>query len=474
MEVIKKIQDLLNEPYFKEIFNGIADGILIADGTGKVIWLNTAVLSRIDLTEGEIIGQNLTDLENQGVFKPSITKIVLEKKAPLKGIQSSYTQKNKKTPYITSGYPVFNEHGEIEAVVTHSQYVPGIVESMPKLEEAQTLLKRYSEEIRKMQFKNKIQQGEKYYMGKSPSYLSLLEKIDRVSITESTILITGETGVGKSMLAKRLHELSDRHLGPFVEVNCGAIPESLIESELFGYEKAAFTGASTSGKAGLIKMANAGTLFLDEIGELPTHLQVKFLQFLQEKTFLPIGATKHQTANVRIITATNRNLLEEVNKGTFRSDLYYRLNVLPLHVPSLKERPEDIVGLLKFNLDKYNNKHDKSCYLSPEVIKVLQNHDWPGNIRELENLIERFVLINPSDEVRLSDLPSFMNLEEKDKSIFLDYKEGESLTDYVENIEKSLIIEAYDKYKTTRKTAEQLGITQSLLMRRLKKYSITK
>lgn len=283
----------------------------------------------------------------------------------------------------------------------------------------------------------------------------------------------GETGVGKNVIAQRIHDLSERGSEPFVEVNCGAIPESLIESELFGYKKGAFTGANTGGKAGLIKMADGGTLFLDEIGELPIQLQAKFLQFLQQKKFLPIGSTEHQKANVRIIAATNLDLMEEVKKGNFRSDLFYRLNVLPLRMPSLREREEDIIGLVQFNLKKYNRKHERNCRLSSEAMNRLQSYEWPGNIRELENLIERLVVIAPENEIQAKDLPAHMRASQEELFDIVDYQRGDSLTEVLESVEKGIITKALSQYKTTRKTAKELGITQSLLMRRLKKYKIT-
>lgn len=458
------------------MFNVLTDGILIADKHGEVIWLNQAVLNRVQIDANDIIGHNVRDLENRGIFKPSVTKMVLEKQEALKEIQSNYFYKNRKRSYIISGYPIKDEQGAIEFVVIHSQYIPEIVEATPQLKDTQALLRRYSQEIRKIQYEDQQLHSQNHYFGKSPMYLSLLEKVDRIAPTDSTVLLTGETGVGKTFLAKRIHQLSDRESAPFVEVNCGAIPETLIESELFGYEKAAFTGANPSGKAGLIKMANGGTLFLDEIGELPLHLQVKFLQFLQEKTFLPIGATRQEIANVRIIAATNRNLSEEVKNGNFRSDLYYRLNVLPLRVPSLKERKEDIIGLIQFYLNKYNKRHNRSCHLATEVIETLQDYDWPGNIRELENLIERFVLIIANEEVTLKDLPSYVKANVANEQWFnLDhFTEENNLNNYLEDIEKDIITKAYKQYKTTRETANKLGVTQSLLMRRIKKYNIKK
>ncbi|WP_404799239.1 sigma-54 interaction domain-containing protein [Bacillus aerolatus] len=324
----------------------------------------------------------------------------------------------------------------------------------------------------KIRYENDLAASEHFFMGKSPAYLTLINMVDKIASTETTVLITGETGVGKNVIANRIHQLSERSHEPFVEINCGAIPETLIESELFGYKKGAFTGANSGGKAGLIKMADKGTLFLDEIGELPIHLQAKLLQFIQHKKFLPIGGTEHQMANVRIIAATNNDLLQQVQEGKFRSDLFYRLNVLPIRVPSVKERKMDIIDLLQFNLEKYNKKHKRHCRLSSDVMNRLQSYDWPGNIRELENLVERLVIIAAHDEIRLEDLPSHLQTQEKLVFNLNKYEKGKSLTDILETIEREIIEEAYSEFKTTRKTAEELGITQSLLMRRVRKYKM--
>lgn len=451
-----------------KIINSLSDGVLVADSKGKVLCLNEACANFSGKPKSFFIGKDVYLLEELGIFNPSVVKLVIQKQTAISTVQTTMGNDSR---LIVSGYPITNDIGDIEYIIAQTKDITEIVKTTNELEETQLLLKRYNEQIIRFNYEKQI--GSYYFTGQSPAYLSLLQTINQIALTEATVLLMGETGVGKNVIAQRIHNLSERKHGSFIEINCGAIPESLIESELFGYAKGAFTGANKTGKAGLIKMADKGTLFLDEIGELPVHLQAKLLQFLQQKKFFPVGSTEYHIANVRIIAATNLNLLEEVKKGNFRSDLYYRLNVLPVHVPSLREREEDIIGLIYFNFKKYNEKHKRTCYLSADVMDKLQQYNWPGNIRELENLIERLVIIAPENEIRVKDLPN--HLRDQSEAIFdiSSFNDNGSLTEVLESVEKNIISKAYALYKTTRKTAEELGITQSSLMRRLKKYNLT-
>lgn len=395
-------------------------------------------------------------------MKPSVTRMVLENRNTITTVQTSSNGRK----YLVTGHMI-TVSGE-KLIVVHSRDITEAVRTSTQLGETEQLLKRYSEEIRLMKLRENKALTNQNLIGKSSIFRQLLEFIEKVAGVDTTVLITGETGVGKNVIAEQIHKLSSRHQKPFVHINCGAIPESLFESELFGYKKGAFTGALNSGKIGLVQMADGGTMFLDEISELPIHLQSKLLQLLQNKSYLPVGDTKVRTADIRIIAATNRDLLEMTKEGTFRLDLYYRLNVLPIHVPSVRERQEDIFPLLYHFLKKFNQMHSKNRRFSPELLDVLQNYEWPGNIREMENLIERLVITSKEDEISIEDLPEKMKKNSSQLKQFL--KEGESLTEALERIEKNIILEAYQTYKTTRKTAEMLGVTQSLLMRRLKKY----
>ncbi|MBD8005548.1 sigma-54 interaction domain-containing protein [Bacillus norwichensis] len=463
-----KVREILEHPYFKKILNALSDGVLISDGEGQVLWLNTACANTLTKPKSFFIGKSVYLLEEMGVFQPSVTKLVIEKQALVSTVQTS---EGNDLRFIVTGYPIRDENGKIDCIIAQTKDITEIVHTTTELEETQLLLKRYSQEIMRINYEK---QSESYYFtSQSPSYLSLLQTIDKIAPAESTVLLSGETGVGKNVIAQQIHGLSERGNEPFVEINCGAIPESLIESELFGYVKGAFTGANKGGKAGLIKMADGGTLFLDEIGELPIHLQAKLLQFLQQRKFLPVGSTEYQTSDVRILAATNLDLMEEVKKGRFRSDLFYRLNVLPVRIPSLRERKEDIIGLVQYNLEKYNKKHKRSCRLSAGVMDIFQDYDWPGNIRELENLMERLVIIAPEYEIQVKDLPAHMREQEVNTFDLASFNRGDSLTEVLESVEESIISKAYAKFKTTRKTAEELGVSQSLLMRRLKKYNLT-
>lgn len=463
MEKAAEILALSSVDRFIDILNTLADGIFIADAQGTTLWLNNASENLCGLPKAELIGQNVSDLEEMGIFSPSVTRLVLETGKPTTTIQLV----NNKGKFLVTGHIIPDEDGRPELIVSHSRDITEAARASSQLEETVALLKRYSEEIQLM----KWEASKSSSIGNSRSYLALLELMKKAAPVDTTVFITGETGVGKSYLAEQIHQLSERSSGPFIHVNCSAIPETLIESELFGYHKGAFTGASHSGKIGLVKMADKGTLFLDEISELPYHLQSKLLLLLQNKTFMPIGGTKTYTADIRIITATNANLQELVRLGKFRHDLYYRLNILPINVPPLRERKDDIFPLLHHNLQRFNSKHNQKRRFSPEALDVLHQYEWPGNVRELENLVERIVITSKLDEIQVSDLPeelrSIRELEEGILSLG-----SLSLSERMEKIEMEFILQALRTHKTTRKTAAALGITQSLLMRRIKKYGI--
>ncbi|PTY89219.1 sigma-54 interaction domain-containing protein, partial [Heyndrickxia sporothermodurans] len=373
--------------HFYHIFNKLKDGIFIADHNGVALWVNDTSTKQQGAPRSKIIGRTVTELENNGMFTHSVTKIVLEKKETVTKVQVS-----KGRQYLATGYLVNIKEDNTEYVLVHVKDVTETVKNSLKLEQAETLLQNYWEQLQQIKRKQNVADSHQFVIGKSKKHEEMLDLIDRVATVDATILLNGETGVGKSMIAREIHQRSNRQEKPFIQINCGAIPESLLESELFGHKKGAFTGANSSGKIGLVEKANGGTLFLDEIGELPLTLQPKLLQLVQNKSFIPIGSTELKKVDIRIITATNQNLLQMVEEKRFREDLYYRINVVSIHIPALRERKDDILPLIYYYFELFKTKYNKASVLSQKLLDYLQNYSWPGNIRELENMIERLVV----------------------------------------------------------------------------------
>ena len=299
----------------------------------------------------------------------------------------------------------------------------------------------------------------------------VIKLIENVSKTDATILITGETGVGKEVVARTIFKNSKRANGPYIRVNCAAIPENLLESELFGYEKGSFTGASQNGKLGLFEMANNGTILLDEIGEIPVKLQPKLLRVLQEREIKRIGGTSNIKIDVRVIAATNLNLEDEVKKGNFREDLYYRLNVIPIELPPLRERKEDI-SLLVYNfLGKFNKAYGKTKDFDITALEILENYSWPGNVRELENSIERLVVIGDEHLITRNTILSVLG-QDKFYEASTETIDG-TLKEAVDKFERNILEKTLKSCGSTYKAAKILGITQSTVVRKAKALGIT-
>ncbi|MCL6634407.1 MAG: sigma-54 dependent transcriptional regulator [Peptococcaceae bacterium] len=309
-------------------------------------------------------------------------------------------------------------------------------------------------------------------IGKSQAIKDIVQLIERVAASNATVLITGESGTGKEVVAVSIHQSSPRRDMPFVAVNCAALPEHLLESELFGHEKGAFTGA-VARKMGRFELADRGTIFLDEIAEMPLSMQAKLLRFLQEKTFERVGGTETIKVDVRVIAATNRNILEAIEKGDFREDLYYRLNVIPIHLPPLRERKEDIPLLAEHFLNKFQHTYLVNK-ISPAAMEMLCNYHWPGNIRELQNVIERAAIICQGSEIQPVHLPKELQMPQRTapaaNGLVINFPdEGISL----EEVEKELIIKALEKSgRNQTRAAQLLGITRSALLYRMQKHGI--
>ncbi len=334
-----------------------------------------------------------------------------------------------------------------------------------RISERQTLI-RENEILRQKVWKKGFAQEQIIY--KDAGMETIINMVGRVASSRATVLIMGESGTGKELFANLVHATSPRSEKPMIVVNCGALPETLLESELFGYEKGAFTGA-TARRMGRFEEADGGTLFLDEIGELSPPVQVKLLRFLQEREFQRLGGNQTIQADVRIISATNQNLEEKVKEGTFREDLYYRLNVVSITVPPLRDRRGDISVLTKYFIKRFSAENGKDIKgLSNEAMDILMKYDYPGNVRELENIIERAVVITRDQVISIRDLP----FEEISPQHFADYKEGGALRDEIESLERKRIEQALDETGNNQtKAAELLGITERTLRYKLKKYN---
>jgi len=314
-------------------------------------------------------------------------------------------------------------------------------------------------------------------VGSSPKMMEIYETIRQVAPATTAVLITGETGTGKELIAHAIHRNSPRRANPFIKINCGAITEHLVESELFGYEKGAFTGAVVT-KPGRFELAHTGTLFLDEIGDLPRDMQVKLLHVLQNQEFERVGGVRTIKIDVRIIAATNRNLVQEVKEGRFREDLFYRLNVFPIHLPPLRERQEDILPLMEYFLEKCNQKLNRSVRQDDSRIKeMFQQYSWPGNVREMENIIERLVLVSKDNQINLEDIPSeikyALDAPAPTAEIYVDKPLKTLVKDHAEEMEKQLIAKVLDECgQNVTHAAQQLGFSRKGLQLKMIKYGL--
>jgi PAS domain S-box-containing protein/TyrR family helix-turn-helix protein len=457
--VYKDLEEELNA-----ILDSSYDGIYITDGNGVTLRLNKAC-ERIDEVDAkEVVGKHMAELINKGYYSESVSLKVIKEKKPLTIIQRLKSGKE----LMVTGNPIF-KNGKITRVVTNSRDMTELNELRRQLEENKRITEKYQSELRLL--RSQAVQYESV-IAKSEQMKTLINLAMRIAEVDTTVLIQGESGVGKEVLAKIIYKNSKRVNEPFIKVNCGAIPENLLESELFGYEGGAFTGAKKEGKIGLFELANNGTLFLDEVGELPFNLQVKLLRALQEKEIIRVGGNSSINIDVRIIAATNRDLKKAVKDGSFRADLFYRLNVVPLMIPPLRARKEDIEHLAQHFLNKFNKKYETNKFFSNEALKILLNYAWPGNVRELENLIERIVVTSNENEIKPKHLIVYFNEVNGENSVVIERDTVESLREAVDNFEKNLLLQMMHYYDSTRDLAAALKVNRSTITRKFKKYGI--
>lgn len=431
------------------------EGILLADLDGRIFYANAAVEKISGEPLSSIVNHTIKNMIDGGILKESTSRVLKEN--PLTIYQKI---SNGKDVFITSS-PVYCDDGEIICYIANYRNLTSL-NNMFEEHLAYTSLNYLElERLRK-----NITQTEGL-ISSSPNMEAVKSMIRKIAKTDATVLIQGESGTGKEVVAKNIHTISERKSGAYIQINCGAIPENLIESELFGYEKGAFTGANTS-KAGLLEIANNGTVLLDEIGEMPLHLQVKLLRSIQTNEITRVGGTSKKQLNVRYIAATNKDLKQLVKEGKFREDLYYRLNVVQIIVPPLRERKEDIPLLFQHFLEKFNRKYNKNLQVSSGALKLLKEYTWPGNVRQLENVVEQLAILVENTLICEENLP----LEINKQPAYQNIKEVKSLREVVEDAERAVIGKALVENSSIRKAAEALGISHATLLRKKNRYKI--
>lgn len=448
-----------NEKFLESVIANSYDGIYLTDKNGLTLAVNQSYERITGIDKAQLIGKYMKNLVEQGLLSEYITDDVVTQKKPVTQTQNI---KNGKKVVIT-GSPIFDEKGHVTKVITNVRDITELIKLEKKLIISNEMTNLYQKEL----FKDVPTES---IICQSKKFTETMELAKKVSSKDSTVLILGETGAGKEIVARYIHLSSKRKNSHYIKINCGSIPANLLESELFGYVPGAFTGASPKGKVGMFELANEGTLFLDEIGEMPINLQPSLLRVLQDGEVIRVGDTKSRKVNVRIITATNRNLEEMISKGTFRSDLFYRLNVVSIYVPPLRERLDDIPALAEYFINRLNEKYNEGKVITSNFISQLLKMDWPGNIREMSNFIEKQYVISDVDII-----DSVVNYQSG-------APEGESnssgisvngiipLNEAVKEVEAILVGRAMRKCRTTYKAAELLKISQPTFFRKYKEF----
>lgn len=445
------------EAFLRSIIESSFDGLYVVDAAGTGIMANSACLRITGISEQEFVGRNVSDALSNGIISDSVALKVLETKKPVTQIIAI-----REKEVLLTGSPILDQKGNVTHVV-------GNVRDIGQLNHLniQQLLSIALQQRRPSRGKEVKPPPKRPYIqgivAESKNFIEVVSLAQKVAKVDSTILIRGESGTGKEVIVNLIHSASNRAQGPLIKVNCSAIPHHLLESELFGYEKGAFTGADSRGKPGLFELANKGTIFLDEIGDMPMELQSKLLRVLQELEITRVGGRSSMKINVRVISATHKPLEQMVAEGKFRQDLFYRLNIVPIKIPPLRERKEDITSLAYAFLHRINAKYNLDKRLHPSALQVMKVYEWPGNIREMENMMERIAVTLDHDEIHWSDLPIISEHVKEPKE--------HTLKHLIQDVEKQIIYEKMAEYKSTRKAAKALGISQPALVKKLQKYS---
>lgn len=458
---------LMTTAYFKEwdaqilleILENADNAVIIIDCKGTVVYINRFYAEHMNIKLEKLMGRNLYDIEPQAKL--------------LRGMEDGGGRDNDEVEYIKSlnidsvglAFPLYDSRKEKVGACAIFKDVTHVVELTRKLQKSKEMVQYLASQLEASELPISFQS----YISQNKDLQKTLSLAAKVANTNCTILIQGESGVGKEVMAKCIHNASSRKERPMIKVNCASIPENLLESELFGYEEGAFTGARKGGKLGKFELANKGTILLDEIGDMSLTMQSKLLRVLQEKELERVGGTKTIKLDVRVIAATNRNLEEMVEKNEFRSDLYYRLHVVPIHIPALRYRREDIMPLVRYFIER--NGGDESTDLTPGAARMLEEYGWPGNVRELQNVIEYAMIVKTGDILEIKDFPQYLRGDGAEDG---PAEDGPCrLKDAVERLEKSMMQRALKRNNGNKSMAiNELGLSRRSFYEKLEKYGL--
>jgi len=444
--------------------DGAREGLCIMNPQSIMLHGNQVAGDLLGFQPKQAAGRPVQELGVDRDFDWALTGEVAARRVTVSGIQTLRTGRK----LLVSAVPILSADGELAYIMVTIREITGMGQVMTRLRD----VVEQAEQSRSMQNRTddlELSVGD--VVAQSPSLAAVRETALQYAAVDSTVLLLGETGAGKGLFARLIHQASARREGPFLEVNCGAIPEGLMEAELFGYARGAFTGADSKGKFGLVELAHKGTLSLNEIGDLPLSLQVKLLRFLEDGEVWAVGAVKAKRPDVRIIASTNRDLKEMIAAGTFRGDLFYRLDVLCLEIPPLRDHAEDIPRLVELTLSRLERKIRRRRAITPAALRALSQYPFPGNVRELLNLVERLMVTSTSDTIDVADLPRAL-LRLVGEAPGAAPKAEPTLRKALQKIESQLLSDALARYKTQALAAKHLGVTQSTVARKAKQYGL--
>lgn len=471
-EQLKKIDNELQyflekDIDFKEVVDGLDDSIFITDAQGNVLYVNPAYTKNTEILPEEVLGHNISQLIGKDKLYTggAVADVIKTQKSAFR-LSTTYKTSPPRTGYVM-GTPIFDSKGRLRQVVASSRT---LISLKALKDDFQTFLKEIHDLDTKPIHEKSSENLSGDMIGKNTSLANIWTIISHIAPSDATVLITGESGVGKEVIADEIFKNSKRNKKPFIKINCASIPANLLESELFGYEKGAFSGANTKGKPGLFELANHGTLMLDEIGDMPMDLQVKLLRAIQSQEITRIGGTAPIKLDIRFLALTNSNLKEKIKEGSFRQDLYYRLNVIPIYVPPLRERIVDLEALCEFFIEKFSTKYECPFHLTSRQMEFLKHYEWPGNIRELENIIEYLVLCSAGiGQVDDSVLSGLLNISCPQEAL---PDEGGGFASAVAAFEKDLLERTLRNSHSLRDAGQKLGINASTISRKIKQYNI--